>query len=281
MKLKHSKFRNTGLIFELLTRQITSEMIKGKESPSITIFKSHFNKKSEILKEFVLYKSLANPNNKSGKYNEFILETVLENYKKLNKKKLKTEKYNLIKDLKEQYNLESFFKIPVKNYKILASIYKLFESSDKFSDSNETADIKFTLLENLSLPVDENKDKAITELISNNPKEVNLLTYKILVEKFNNKYKVLNNKQRNLLREYINNISNTSTLAEVYNKEINKVKKVFKAASPKVEDSVTKIKLNEVINSISLVEDKIKDEHILKLLNYYELADELIKTLKK
>lgn len=281
MKLKHSKFRNTGLIFELLTRQITSEMIKGKESPSITIFKSHFNKKSEILKEFVLYKSLANPNNKSGKYNEFILETVLENYKKLNKKKLKTEKYNLIKDLKEQYNLESFFKIPVKNYKILASIYKLFESSDKFSDSNETADIKFTLLENLSLPVDENKDKAITELISNNPKEVNLLTYKILVEKFNNKYKVLNNKQRNLLREYINNISNTSTLAEVYNKEINKVKKVFKAASPKVEDSVTKIKLNEVINSISLVEDKIKDEHILKLLNYYELADELIKTVKK
>lgn len=281
MKLKHSKFRNTGLIFELLTRQITSEMIKGKESPSISIFKSHFNKKSEILKEFVLYKSLANPNNKSGKYNEFILETVLENYKKLNKKKLKTEKYNLIKDLKEQYNLESFFKIPVKNYKILASIYKLFESSDKFSDSNETADIKFTLLENLSLPINENKDKAITELISNNPKEVNLLTYKILVEKFNNKYKVLNNKQRNLLREYINNISNTSTLAEVYNKEINKVKKVFKAASPKVEDSVTKIKLNEVINSISLVEDKIKDEHILKLLNYYELADELIKTIKK
>ncbi len=281
MKLKHSKFRNTGLIFELLTRQITSEMIKGKESPSINIFKSHFSKKSEILKEFVLYKSLANPNNKSGKYNEFILETVLENYKKLNKKKLKTEKYNLIKDSKEQYDLESFFKTPVKNYKILASIYKLFESSDKFSDSNETADIKFILLENLSLPVDENKDKAITELISNNPKEVNLLTYKILVEKFNNKYKVLNTKQRTLLREYINNISNTSTLADVYNKEINKVKKVFKAASPKVEDSVTKIKLNEVINSISLVEDKIKDEHILKLLTYYELADELIKIIKK
>lgn len=281
MKIKHSKFRNIGLIFELLTHKITSEMIKGKDSPSIKIFKTHFTKQSEILKEFTLYKSLTKPNNKSGKYNEFIIETVVDNYKKLNKKKLRTEKYNLIKDLKESYDLDKFFKSPVKDYKILASIYKLFESSDNFANSNEVADIKLVLLENLSNTIENKEDNSITELIASNPKDINLLTYKIIVEKFNNKYKVLNTKQKTLLREYINNISNTSTLAEFYNKELDKVKKVFKSASPKIEDDVTKIKLNEVLNSITYVDNKIKDENILKLLNYYELADELIKIVKK
>jgi hypothetical protein len=255
--------------------------IGGDKCPAVKIFKTHFTKNTEILKEFILYKTLINPNNKSGKYNEFLLETVIGNYNKLNKKKLRAEKYNIVKEIKENYDLDKFFKTPIKNYKILATISQLFDHSNNFSNSDTTTDLKLVLLENLSTPLEENIDSPITDLISNNPQEINLLTYKILVEKFNSKYNSLSKKQKNLLREYINNISNTSTLAEYYNKEIDKIKKVFKVVAPKIEDDVTKIKLNEVLNSITYVDNKIKDENVLKLMNYYELADELIKTVKK
>ena len=54
MKIKHSKYKNTGILFELLTRQITVDTLSGSSNKSLNFLKKHFNSKTEILKEFQL-----------------------------------------------------------------------------------------------------------------------------------------------------------------------------------------------------------------------------------
>ena len=98
-----------------------------------------------------------------------------------------------------------------------------------------------------------------------------------MVDKFNNKYKSLNSAQRNLLKEYINNISNTNSLREFIDNEVVKVKKILKKHLPKVDDPVTKIKLNEAINqtSTSTTGKLVRDKHVVTLMRYYQLIKEL------
>ena len=104
-----------------------------------------------------------------------------------------------------------------------------------------------------------------------------MLSYQILVDKFNNKYKSLNSAQRNLLKEYINNISNTNSLREFIDNEVVKVKKILKKHLPEVDDPVTKIKLNEAINqtTVSTNGKLVKDKHVVALMRYYQLIKEL------
>jgi len=59
-KIKHSKFKNTGFIFELLVRQITSEIMSANKSVAEKILKEHFNSKKELSKELKLYQYLIN-----------------------------------------------------------------------------------------------------------------------------------------------------------------------------------------------------------------------------
>ena len=61
MSIKHSKYKNTGILFELLTRQITSDILSGKRTPkAIPILEKYFNKNEELGKELILYLSFFN-----------------------------------------------------------------------------------------------------------------------------------------------------------------------------------------------------------------------------
>ena len=279
-KKTHNKLKNVGVLFELLTRQITSDTLSSnKKSPAISIVKEYFDKNSLLLKEYNLYKILQHQKyNNDNKADRFI-DAVIAEHTKINKSKLKREKYNLIKEIKKHYNLDDFFKSRVSNYKLNASIHTLFESkySNKVLNPSTITSCRFYIIENITgTNPNKNKRKFIKEY-SKQDKDLRLLSYKILLEKFNDKYGGLTLKQKSLLKEYINNISNTSTLKKYMVTEIGKVNKAITLLTGRVTDNVVSIKLNEVVQQLENVvnDTKLRDKHLVSLMRSYDLIKEL------
>lgn len=274
-KIKHSKFKNTGMLFELLTRQITSEIISGKESLSTQILKKYFNKNTELFKEYGLYKTLSEEKFGSEIKSSMLIEAVLKARKKINKSKLKEEKYELIKRISETLNLDTFFQTKVQNYKLLASIYKIFEYSE-LDNPNEITRSRFTIIENMT---GESKPQLVEEMssISKEPKEIRVLSYKIMVEKFNEKYGNLSSEQKAVLREYIGNVSNTNNLKSFIQNEARKIKSTLTEKVGGIKDKTLKIKLTEVINLLEQYETikNVEENHISALMRYYEIVKDL------
>ena len=276
---KHSKIRNTGILFELLTRQITVDVLNNnKNAPATKLLKNFFNKKTELGKEYELYKVLTTENYKSSEKANQLLDFVVSARKKLNSSSLKREKYNLIKEIKKSYNVNDFFMARIPNYKINASIYKLFEY-DEINTPTEKVESRFSIVEHITRKTIESKvkTKTLTEGFKKQEKDLRLLAYGILVEKFNKKYSSLSGSQKKLLKEYINNISNTNSLKQLIESETIKVKSKLQSYLPKVEDKVTIIKLNEAIKQAdSLMKGRIvEDKQVVTLMRYYQLVKEL------
>jgi hypothetical protein len=277
--IKHSKIKNTGLIFELLVRQIASDTLNNKESKAIPILKKYFNKNTELSKELNLYKSLTSEKfNKEEKANALI-EAVLKSHKQLNGAALSKQKYNLIKDINEVFGVDTFFNSKVNEYKVLASVYKILEYSEADSPV-EIVNSKYTIIEHITGKeiIKEEISEELKTFISED-KDVRLTAYKYLVNKFNDKYSTLDTKQKNLLREYINNVSSTEELTKYVVNEIHDMSKILQVYNKKVDSPVVKIKLNEVSNLLKSMSNmkSVNDNHILSLLRYYELLKELKK----
>ena len=288
-KIKHSKFKNTGFIFELLVRQITSEIMSANKSIAEKILKEHFNSKKELSKELKLYQYLINEKYNSESKAEQFINTILEARKKIDEKKLTKEKYNLIKEIKETYNLDEFIKSPISNYKTLASIYKIFETvtSEESFDPTDIVSSRFTIAENIINSSIQNKEAkvkdAVMEEYRKQDDDLRAVSYKLLVESFNNKYKNLTNDQKGLLREYINNINNTGKLNEYVGNEVTNLVTALKEVGSKISDKVTKIKLAETISNIKKIKSvkKIREQHLSAMMMTYELLNELKESLKK
>jgi hypothetical protein len=280
-KLKHSKIKNTGILFELLTRQITADVLAGKSTKSVSILKQYFNENTELGKELELYKLLSEKHYQSEVRANDLLTVVVKQRQKLSNSNLRREKYNLIKSIKENYNVTDFFDGRIPNYRILASIFNIFQSetTDENFKAEHIVNSKFTILEHITnKKVDEKKikEKVLSEY-SKSDKDLRLLAYQILVDKFNKKYKTLDESQKSLLKHYINNVSNTNSLREYVDVEVSKIKKQLKIHLPKVNDKITNIKLTESINQIgNLTKGKVVDEkQVLTLMRYYELIKEI------
>jgi hypothetical protein len=288
-KIKHSKFKNTGFIFELLVRQITAEVMSSSKSVAEKLLKEHFNSKQELSKELKLYQYLINEKYNSESKAEQFINTILEARKKIDEKKLTKEKYNLIKEIKETYNLDEFIKSPISNYKTLASIYKIFETvvTDTQYEPTDIVSARFTIAENIINSSIQNKDvklkDAVLEEYRKQDDDLRAVSYKLLVESFNSKYSNLTNDQKGLLREYINNINNTGKLSEYVSNEITKLVEGLKEVGSKISDKVTKIKLAETIANIRKIKSvrKIKEQHLSAMMMTYELLTELKQSLKK
>ena len=275
MKHKHSKYKNTGILFELLTRQLTAETISGESTKSLNFLKKHFNSKTEILKEYKIYHTLATQKYKKESQATMLIEELIKAHKTLNKSQLRREKYNLIKEIKDTYDVNDFFKAKINNYKVLASIYNLIENKEASPIS--IVNSKTTLLENIISKPSKIRKNVVIENYNKQDKNTQLLTYKVLLEKFNNKYDSLADNQKLLLKEYVNNVSNSPSLKAYINQEVKKIKNQLTKYSKIVEDKAVTIKLKETKDLIQPVSKNlsVQDDSVTNLLNYYELINEL------
>jgi len=281
MKIKHSKFRNTGLIFELLVKQIAADTLNTKDSAAVNIIRKFYSNKSTLAKEYRLYEFIVKNKHVSQSKAEAIVSTITEVSRKLDQKTLKTQKYELISEIKKHYNLDEFFGMQVRDYKALAALFCLLEAqnNNNIVDPQFLIDNKTTILEHLTSSKqneEEVKDTLIEEY-SKYDKDLKLLTFKILLEKFNSKYKNLLPEQKNILKEFITSVNSQSRLRTLVNEEMNKIASAVRNLSAKVKDEVVKIKLDEVAKSINPLtkKDKISDNHLVNLMQYYDLVNEL------
>ena len=275
MKVKHSKYKNTGILFELLTRQLTSDTIAGNQPKSLSFLKKHFNSKTELLKEYKIYHTLATQKYNKDSQATMLISTLIEAHRKLNKSQLRREKYNLIKEIKDNYDVNDFFKAKITDYKIMASVFNLLENREATPLS--IVESKVTLLEHITRKPTSVKKGIVLENFSKEDKNTRLLTYKIVLEKFNDKYSNLQENQKTLLKEYVNSVSNSPALKSYVNQEIKEVKKDLTRYSQKVEDKAVAIKLTETKGMIKTLCKKtsVNDDNVINLLNYYELVNEL------
>ena len=276
MKVKHSKYKNTGILFELLTRQLTSDTIAGNQPKALSFLKKHFNKKTELLKEYKIYHTLATQKYNKDSQATMLIDTLLEVHGKLNKSQLRREKYNLIKEIKESYNVNDFFKAKITDYKVMASIFNLLENRNATALS--IVNSKVTLLEHITeKPNNKVKKDVVLENFNKQDSDTRLLTYKVLLEKFNDKYSGLQDNQKTLLKEYVNSVTNSPSLKSYLNQEIKAVKKTITGYSKKVEDKAVAVKLTETRDMIKPLckKSSVNDDNVINLLNYYELVNEL------
>lgn len=281
MRIKHSKYRNTGLIFELLVKQITADTLEGKDSPAIKILKKYYTGNSTLAKEFRLYEFVTKNKNIPQDRAETIVSSITEISRKLDRKVLKNQKYELIAELKNHYNLDEFFGIQVQEYKSLAAIYCLLEAHNTpdIVEPSSLINNKLTILEYLTANTqkeDDVKDSLIEEF-SKYDKDLRLLTFKILLEKFNDKYKDLLPEQKRILREFITSVDSTAKLRGIVNEELSKIKKEVKVLSKQVEDDILGIKISAITESIKPLDkmERVDDSHLIELMSYYDLVNEL------
>jgi hypothetical protein len=283
MNIKHSKYKNTGILFELLVRQITSDTLSGKDSKATKILKKYFVK-TELGREYKLYETLSKHKNLSEGKAEVVINSVIESSKNLNRGTLKRQKYNLIKEISNSYNLEEFFRTKLPSYKTHAALYTLLEiyNSENLSNPDQIISNKIAILESLTTKqVDKQKveNDLMTEFQSYD-KDLRILTYKVLLEKFNGKYASLNDNQKTVLKEFINSVDSTPKLREFYNSKIQQIKEELNKITPQIKDKAVQIKLNEVNNMLLPLGKtaNVGDDELVNLLQYFALLEELIES---
>ena len=277
MQNKHSKFKNTGLLFELLVRRITADTLEGKDSAAVDILRKYFLN-SELGKEYKLYEQLSKYKNLTESKAELVINSLVETSSKLNRTEVRKQRYNLVREIKENYSVEKFFKVRIGNYKIYAALNNLIENHTSTDVAPEVViSNKMTLLEHLSkAPVEEKKDELMEEF-NGYDKDLKMLTYRVLLEKFNEKYDDLKSAQKEVLKEFINSVDAPEKLKELYNNRIPGIKSTLEMKIKSIEDRVVKIKLQEVLKYVTPLEknDKFSNDDVVNLLQYYELINEL------
>jgi hypothetical protein len=279
MKIKHNKYKNTGILFELLVRKITSDTMSNSNSKAATLVKKYFTK-SELANENKLYQTINNSTSLSEGKAETVISTVLELSRKLDRDKLAKEKYNLIKEIKDNFDINDFFQAKIKNYKLLASTYTLFESINVkgFGNPEVIINSKVNILEYItSSPDTKISLTPLVEELMGLDKGTRALAYKIMLEKYNTKFDGLNAEQKEILKEYIHSATDAPKLKEFLNSKFTKISESLKKNVSKVTDPALQIKIKEVINLIDpIVENKkFRDDHMVALLQYVELSQEI------
>jgi hypothetical protein len=277
-KLKHSKYKNTGILFEMLVRKLTSETLSSNKTVTVDIIKKYFGKNTELSKELQLYNALLKEQFKSEAQGLDYIRTVKSAHDKLNQSVLKRQRYNLVKEISEKFVFSNMSKIHISNYKPLASIYMIFEYEET-SNPKQLLECKNVILQNGIITEKKQIEKdPVLENFESQPKDIRLLTYKLMIDKFNEKYsKNLDESQKQLLNKYITNVNDTAALKEYVQTVIPRIKKDLASQAKQITDKATQIKVQKLSEMLCTVENMktIKESHILSLLRYFDLVREL------
>jgi len=276
-KLKHSKYKNTGILFEMLVRKLTSETLSSNKSVTIDIIKKYFGRNTELSKELQLYNALVKEQFRSEAQALDYIRTVKSAYDKLNQSVLKRQRYNLVKEISEKFVFTDMAKMHITNYKVLASINMLFEYAES-ENPKQLMECKNVIIDHgiVTERATPKKDPVL-EAFESQPKEIRLLTYKIIVDKFNEKYSVLDESQKRLLNKYITHVNDTTALREYIETIIPQIKQDLAAHAKTITDPATRIKVTKLSEMLCNVESMktIKESHVLNLLRYFDLVREL------
>lgn len=286
MKFKHSKKRNTGLLFELLAQQMTNDIMSGdsfnenNESPAAVLLQKYFVK-TQLGKELKLYKKLMESNTITESKANILLDTVLKHSTHLSRKQLRQIKYNLCNEIQTHYDEKEFYSKPVGTYKRLASIYKLFEyyNTNNDVDTDDVINNKVTILEYLTkeeVKQSEVESKVLQEFKTSDP-EIRSLAYQISIDKFNNKYDGYGVNQKSFLNEFIKSDNSVVSLRNLHNKHASIIRESILSHIKVVDSDVTKIYLEEVVKYISDIDKtkKPEDKNFVDILEYYNLVNRL------
>ena len=125
--------------------------------------------------------------------------------------------------------------------------------------------------------VKQETKRTVLEEFSTYDKDTRIITYKVLLEKFNDKYKDLSSSQKEVLKEFINSVDSTPGLRNFYNVKINELKSSLDKESKNIKDKATQIKIVEVAKLLTELSktDKVDSENLVDLLQYYELVKEI------
>ena len=281
MRIKHSKYKNTGLIFELLVKQIAADTLNKKDSSAVNVLRKYFTGKTSLVREFKLYQLILKNKSVSQSKAESIVSTIIEVARGIDKDLLKKQKYALIKEIKNNYNIEDFFSMSVKDYKPLAALYCLMEAHKipEVIDPEILINNKTTILEHLTKVIQDRGEvrDTLIEEYSKYDKDLKLLTFKILLEKFNSRYDTFLPEQKNILREFITSVDSSTKLRNIVNEEIEKLVIEIQKLKEVSKNDIIKIKLQEVLKKIMPLSNKerVTDSHLISIMQYYELIKEL------
>lgn len=276
-KLKHSKYKNTGILFEMLVRKLTSEALSSDKSVTVDIIKKYFGKNTVLAKELHLYNALLKEQFRSEAQGLDYIRTIKSAHSKLNQSVLRRQRYNLVKEISEKFGFDNASKIQINNYKTLASIYMIFEHEET-ANPKQLLECKHQILQNGMLTEQKKEERdPVVEAFKSQPKEVRLLTYKLMIDKFNEKYSGLDESQKRLLNKYITNVNDTVALKEYIQTIIPEIKSKLAEQAKHITDPATRIKVSKLSEMLCNVESMktIKESHILSLLRYFDLVNEL------
>lgn len=283
--IKHNKIKNTGILFELLSRQIATDVLRGKEkSVAVRLMKEYFSPKSELGRELVLYRTFFGSTQLSEQKAFQLLNLVVDQYRRLDHDAIRSEKYRLISEIQAHYDLKEFFSTRVPSYRIYASIYKVFNTTDTrlqdVATIGDLAESQFTIVEHLKGNHKDQKvqqGQEVSQVLRESDDDRRTRIYTAMVEKFNTKYSDLSAPQKRLLQEYIYNTADAVQLASYVRTESQKLVKIFENRVKKLKDQVTKIKMNEAISQLKKFEQLqvVKENHMAAMLIAYEILKEV------
>jgi len=276
--MSHNKKRNAGIIYELLVRAVSAYLVendKAKAQVALNILSTHFNKKSELYKEFRVFHALTKSTVQDSSIAAAILSESKQSSRRIDSHKLDKEKSSLIKEVNYTLKDPDFYYRNVPEYREFATVQSLINAWREGDRSNLT---EMVILESKMVEFLTGSKPQIQEEVEVNP-DVDALVVKIMNEKFNNKYaSKLTKEQKDLIQDYVFSLqSNTHEFISERARSI-QISAVERLRELKKAEKNTIIleKIDNVMNQVNNIDfTTLNDEKIARLMTLNQLISEI------